>query len=82
MNGHTMAGADVNGSAHWHKDDFLPSEQMPLHQLAVRIQARVAWFLAQKAATEQIRHVQIQTRISLSVIQEAFDRYEHVQCTF
>jgi hypothetical protein len=57
-------------------DDFLPPHQASLPEVARLVHERVQSFLDQEPETEQIRHAQEQTRISLGVIKEAFKRYE------
>ncbi|KAK5152114.1 hypothetical protein BJ546DRAFT_1028012 [Cryomyces antarcticus] len=60
---------------HGRTETLDPNEPLPLPLLCAKINARVAAFLAADAATERLRRVQEQTRISLGVIEEALDRY-------
>ncbi|TKA67574.1 hypothetical protein B0A49_06724 [Cryomyces minteri] len=60
---------------HGRTETLDPNDPLPLPLLCAKINARVAAFLAADAATERLRRVQEQTRISLGVIEEALDRY-------
>jgi hypothetical protein len=51
---------------------------LPLSEICARVRERVDAFLAEEPATEQLRSVQEQTRISLGVLDEALRRYKYV----
>jgi hypothetical protein len=76
MNGHTEHLP--NGRQAQTLSDFLPSEDVPLRELVMRIGEKVQKFLDEEPKSEQIRHVQQQTETSLKAIREAFTRYEWV----
>jgi FAD synthetase len=48
---------------------------LPFHELCARIHDRIAAFLDAKDASERVKSVQEQTRVSLGVIDEALTRY-------
>jgi FAD synthetase len=57
---------------------LLPSAATSLIELCRVINERVSLFLAEDALNERLRSVQEQTKISLSVIREALERYSYV----
>jgi len=68
----------VHGHGHQDGHDatpLIPAHPIPLAELCANVHARVTAFLAADAPTEQLRHVQAQTREALDVIGQALDKY-------
>ncbi|EMC91544.1 hypothetical protein BAUCODRAFT_27841 [Baudoinia panamericana UAMH 10762] len=63
--------SDQNGNTVTIAQD--PPEALP--QLCARVHQRVEAFLNAEPATERLRHVQDQSRLSLKVLEEALERY-------
>lgn len=51
------------------------SDPPSLPEVCARVHARVEAFLAAEPATERLRHVQEQSRLSLNILGEALERY-------
>jgi FAD synthetase len=52
---------------------------LPFRDLCARIHDRIAAFLDAKDVSERVKSVQVQTRVSLDVIEEALARYRWVK---
>lgn len=59
-------------------ETIAPNAEPDFSALCTKVNARIAAFLDAAPATERLRSVQEQTRLSLRILEEALERYRSV----
>ncbi|KAI7408530.1 hypothetical protein KC336_g13090, partial [Hortaea werneckii] len=73
MTGEPLKG--VPSDSHGNTATITQDPPQALPELCAQVHARVAAFLRTEPATERLRNVQQQSRLSLRILEEALDRY-------
>ena len=65
----------ISSDSHGNTATITRDPPQALPELCARVHARLEAFLHAEPASERLRHVQDQSRVSLKVIEEALERY-------